>query len=260
MDPRMASRRRTVQERHARRRLGRLLWFLVMVTTAAAGWWVFRSPLLDVDEIVVEGAVRAGVLDAAGRAGVAEGVPLVDVTPAEVERVLKEDPWVETATVVRDWPGSVTISVTERVPAAMALLADGWVVAAADGVALESADAPDPAMAVVERPDTAAAALAEDRLAVGALEFAGALSPERAVGAVIRFDAEGIVAVVGGFQVRVGGPEDGAEKASALEAVLAQGPPEGSVITVVAPSRPAVLPPGAGVGEDGEEITETTNP
>jgi len=38
------------------------------------------------------------------------------------------------------------------------------------------------------------------------------------------------------------------EKAAALGAVLATGPPEGSEIVLVAPSRPAVLPAGPGSG------------
>ncbi|NIS33395.1 MAG: hypothetical protein GWN79_16305, partial [Actinobacteria bacterium] len=50
--------------------------------------------------------------------------------------------------------------------------------------------------------------------------------------------------------IRLGRPLDMEAKARALAAVLDESPAPGSVITLVAPTRPAVLPPGEGEAGD----------
>lgn len=55
----------------------------------------------------------------------------------------------------------------------------------------------------------------------------------------------GLVATVDGFEVRLGGPFEMDSKAAVSAALIDSGLEEGSVLTVVAPASPAVLPPGA---------------
>jgi cell division protein FtsQ len=238
-----------VQETRARTSLRRLLWVLATAVFGAILWWVVRSPMLSVSELTVAGAERAEVEDLVAEAGAGHGVPLVDIDTAAVEAVLEQDPWVAEATVVRDWPDAVHVTVVERAPAAMARAAGAMVVVAEDGVVVS--DRPDPGLAVIEVPERSPESLAGDRDVVGALEFLAALPDDVAVETVARFGAEGLEAIVRGYLVRLGPAVEGPAKAAALAAILATAPEPGSVITVMSPSRPAVLPPGAAPLDEG---------
>jgi len=55
-----------------------------------------------------------------------------------------------------------------------------------------------------------------------------------------------------GFRARLGAAVDLADKGRAFEALLASGLPEGAVIDLVAPTRPAISVPGAA----GEHVVE----
>ena len=64
------------------------------------------------------------------RAAGLDGHPLmIRVDTRRLEQRLDALPWVATATVARDWPSTVGISVRERVPAAVVTTANGeWAV------------------------------------------------------------------------------------------------------------------------------------
>ncbi len=55
-----------------------------------------------------------------------------------------------------------------------------------------------------------------------------------------------------GFRARLGAAVDLADKGRAFEALLASGLPEGAVIDLIAPTRPAVWVPGG----EGEPVVE----
>jgi hypothetical protein len=47
---------------------------------------------------------------------------------------------------------------------------------------------------------------------------------------------------VGGYQVRLGRPVEMGEKALSLAALLREQPPAGSILTLIAPTNPAITP------------------
>jgi len=263
MDPRMADRRRAVQETHARRSLRRLMRVLILSALVAAGLWAFRSPLLAVQIIEVRGAEQVDAVQVLRRNGVVEGIPMMDVDLEGAAAALLDDPWVASAAVAREWPQSITVEISERTPVAWVAAQDGWAHVAIDGVMLSRADVPDQNAPVLVLPDVAASLLPEDREAVGVLEFLTNLPPELAAGARIGAGESGFEGIVGGYEVRIGSGNDGRLKALALAAVIETAPDEGSIITVIAPGQPAVMAPGAAPDGDveGQDTSEsTTNP
>jgi cell division protein FtsQ len=84
-----------------------------------------------VSQVAVAGNSHYSRAEIAWLAGVAEGDPLLWITRWSVSG-LAGDPWVERVSVVRHWPDTVSISVTERTP----LFTDGVDVWSGDGVLL----------------------------------------------------------------------------------------------------------------------------
>lgn len=125
IDPRIAARRDAV-ETEKRRRRGR--WWLIAAIIAAVvvgAWFLTRTPLLDVDRIEVRGAVATTVDDIVAISGLRTGEALLEVDTSAAASHVRDLPYVKTASVVRKWDGLVIITVTERVPVAIAASADG---------------------------------------------------------------------------------------------------------------------------------------
>lgn len=109
---------RSAQRR--RRLVIRLLPLLGAVALlAAVAWIVFLSSWLGVGRVVVDGAARVSVADVERVAAVETGTPLARVdTGAVSARVATLQP-VADVQVVRRWPRTIRIVVTERVPFAV---------------------------------------------------------------------------------------------------------------------------------------------
>lgn len=257
IDPRLEARRRRVAEDRARTRFGRLLALMVVLGLGAAGTWVvLRSPWLAVSEVTVEGAGRVDVPAVLAREGlVVPGLAMIGVDPSVAEEVLEADPWVAEAEVARRWPDRVVVRLEERSPVAWMEFSDGWALVAPDGVVLAAAEAPGPRLPIGRFPATSAQAGPSTATVIGGVEFLASLPPQVRPGAVVQDGPDGLGATVAGFDVRLGQPADMEEKARSLVGLLRSGVDEGSVITVVAPAYPAVLPPG-GEAADAEEVTD----
>lgn len=119
IDPRVRARRAAVKRDQGRRRLRVLILVLVVLVVALGGWVAVHSPLLSVRHFEVSGASLTGADDVRAASGISTGEPivLVDLTAA-VNRI-EALPWVKTATVKRDLPSTLNITVTER-------MAAGW--------------------------------------------------------------------------------------------------------------------------------------
>jgi len=153
MDPRIRRRRIEIRRREGRRRLLVLVGALAVAGLAAAAWGVSRSPLLDVDRIEVTGAVHSDADDIVRESGIRRGAALVDVDPEGAAAGARRVPWVQQATVRRDWGGTVSISVTERVPVAAARVADDvWGLVDADSRVLATVAEPPPGLVSVSGP------------------------------------------------------------------------------------------------------------
>jgi cell division protein FtsQ len=104
-----------------------------VAVVAGAGGLAF-SPVLDVDRIEVQGAVRSGGDEVKNATGINAGEAMLTLELSRVEAAVEALPWVETATVTRHWPGELGVTVTERRPLALVAAGGGrWVVVDGDG-------------------------------------------------------------------------------------------------------------------------------
>lgn len=118
IDPRIFERRAAVAEADARRR--RRIMLAVIAAASAVGivWLIIQSPFLSVQSVDVQGATRETRTAVERAAAVRDGAPLLTLDTGEVARRVEALPWVASATVDRDFPDGITITVEERLPVA----------------------------------------------------------------------------------------------------------------------------------------------
>ena len=125
IDPRIRQRRVEVERAQRRRSRKVLLGLLIVGTLVGGGFAALHSSLLGVRRVMVSGPDQAGPAVLMQAAGIRRGEPLVDVAPGRAARRLEGLPWVRTAVVRRHWPGTVRISLTERVAVAQVAATEG---------------------------------------------------------------------------------------------------------------------------------------
>lgn len=248
-EDRFAERRRVVAEDRARRSLRRMLVLLTAAGAVAGLVYLVNSPALSVDTIAMSGVSNSGTPAALAANGIVEGAPLAWLDIDEAREAISSDPWVEEVAISRDWPTTVVVEVTERAP----LATIGGDVVALDGVVLPGATGEG--LATLGLTAEAEDGVYRQAEVVGALRFVGALRPDLRPGVSIVSEPDGLVASVAGYRVRLGRPVDMEQKARALAPIIDDTPPEGSEITVIAPTRPAVLDP---VATPTDSTTTTT--
>ena len=133
IDPRIRERRVAVQRAEGRRRLRVLLAALGALVLAGAGLAAIRSPLLDVDNVVVRGAEHTARSDLIAAAGTDSRPLLIEYDTAAAARRIEELPWVRSARVEREWPDTVRIDVVERQAVAALPAERGWALVDVDG-------------------------------------------------------------------------------------------------------------------------------
>jgi len=245
MDPRLAERRKSVSEDRARKRLRWILIVIVVISLVLGTLWLLRSPILSIRQVDVAGAEVSDPRGALRALGMDVGTPTIDVRSDAITRAILEDPWVESATVAVQWPGSVTIEVTERIPVAPVLAGEQWMLVSRDGGVLMAVGKPssDDALVAIDQGSIAAGSLITDPSVLGALEFIEHLPIEHRAGVTVRAEGEGLVTDVKGHKIRLGRPVDMAQKATVLEALLDSELPAGATIDLIAPLRPGVANP-----------------
>jgi cell division protein FtsQ len=256
VDPRLAARRRHVQEGWARRRLRWMLVLVGLVLLLGAGIALFQSPWLAVRSVAIAGAANAPVDEILARHALSRGTPSVSLRPGPIEDSLERDPWIAEAEVRVTWPGTIEVTVVERSPAAWVRVPDGWALVARDGMVVATGT-PEEGAPRVRAPQTdgrIGAPLDNDEM-VAAAEFLGLLTPELAVGASARLTAMGIELEIAGHRVLAGNGRDIAAKVATLEAMFANGIPRGAVINVISPTRPGTLNPQSVIEGTQEEVS-----
>ena len=119
IDPRIRRRRIEIRRREGRRRLAVVLAAATLIVGTLAAWGALRSPVLDVDRIAVTGARHTDRASLLRAAGLRPGEAMIDVDVAAAAAGAARLPWVASATVVRRWPGTLSVRVVERVPVAV---------------------------------------------------------------------------------------------------------------------------------------------
>ncbi|HZA75513.1 MAG TPA: FtsQ-type POTRA domain-containing protein [Acidimicrobiales bacterium] len=221
IDPRIRSRRIAVQRDQWRRRLKRLSVVLSGIALAVAGLVATQTPLLDVDRVRVEGAARTDPGEVLRRARIGRGDTMVGVDTGQAAARIEDLPWVERATIVRRWPGTIEIDVTEREPLALVEMAEGrTAVVDREGRVLEVTIEPPsgvPLVTGVRAPTAEGEELG--RGARDALVLLRALR-ERLPGTVASVSSDLDAALAAGGEVRFGSVEDLDDKIVAMETVL----------------------------------------
>ena len=244
-DPRISRRRKAV-ERSRRRRL---LWRLAVVAVVAvAVWGLFFSPLLQVRHVRVVGARHTTPAQIARAAGLDSSDNLLLLSPSAIGRDAARLPWVKDVEVHRKLPGTVKVSVIERIPSmvvddgsrAWEVDRDGTVLGTSDGArALPSLSGfPLDDLQIGDK-------VASDEVLAALATYRSMPAPLRR--AVVEASAPTLERLTfslrDGTQVRYGPPQELDAKNEVLRVVLqrlrAQGV-EGAYIDVRVPGHPAV--------------------
>ncbi len=245
IDPRIAARRDAV-ESEKRRRRGR--WWLIAAVLAAVlvgTWFLTRTPLLDVDRIDVRGAVATTADDIVAASGLRTGEALLEVDTAAAASHIRELPYVQSASVVRKWDGLVIITVTERVPVAIAASADGVAMLIdSSGRVIGPHVAGDAVETVLIGVEAGAPGTVVEGVS-GALEVAALLTPGmrvRVAGIATGPDSSINLALSPQGIVIIGPPTDLPAKVDSLRIVMGQVDQRDlATINVVNPSTPVVV-------------------
>ena len=123
IDPRIRARRIEVRRGAGLRRLQRLVDLGVVALVALGFVGALWTPLLDVDEVRVTGAVHSGADVVIARSGVEVGARLSSVDLGVAGQRIADLPWVQQVRLHRGVGGVVSIEVSER--AAVALVGSG---------------------------------------------------------------------------------------------------------------------------------------
>lgn len=119
IDPRIRARRIEVQRGIGRRRLQRLVDLGLLLAVAAGFAGALRSPLLDVDQVVLQGNEHTPDELVLERAGITRGDQLMDLDLAVAGARVAELPWIGEVALHRGLDGRVDLRVTERTPVAV---------------------------------------------------------------------------------------------------------------------------------------------
>ncbi len=206
IDPRIRRRQIDVVRAAGRRRLRLVVVGLVTVAVLVAAWGATRTPLLDVDRVVIQGATHTGAPAVGAAAGIDRGIAMTDVDGAGAARRVSSLPWVLRTDVVREWPSTVRIRVVERTATAVTRQGGAaWVLVDRTGRVLAPAVVPPPDLVVIDgpaagAPGTSVAPPARDPLEVAA-QLPPALAPRVATvtlgtnGVELRLKPQGVVLV-----------------------------------------------------------------
>jgi cell division protein FtsQ len=176
------------------------------------------TPMFHLREVRIEGATTLSRGHVLQLAGIGPGTNVFHLDTDAAERSLQTDPWIASAAVERDLPGTVVIRIQERAPVAQASVGSTRAALAADGVIL---------------PGASIDGLPEVRASVGELPEdvrTGAAYALAAIGPIVRARISAVVAqpsgalvmdLAGDLTVRYGTAGEDAAKAAALRAVLA---------------------------------------
>ena len=204
------------------------------------GYSVLATSMLGLRSVELRGAQTVSSAQVRSAVGVRQGFPLarvrLDVAAAAVERI----PAVRSATVTRDWPHGLRVSVVEREPVGIVADGTGWSYVDRTGVAFA------PAPAAETKDPLGHPVLRTRRGDLGALRSAAAVVgglPQALLLQVARVDAQSVdsvsLALRSGKTVLWGSPDRSVRKATVL-AALRTSVTDGRTYDVSAPDAPTV--------------------
>ncbi|WP_249523708.1 cell division protein FtsQ/DivIB [Modestobacter marinus] len=115
----LRARRGRARRAASRRRRSVVLGVGSALVVALVAWVLLASPLLAVRTVRVDGAVALSDAQVVSVAGIEEGTPLVRVDTEAATARVAQLPQVDSVEVTRGWPGTVVVTLAERVPVAV---------------------------------------------------------------------------------------------------------------------------------------------
>jgi cell division protein FtsQ len=218
------------------------LVLLILVSVAALA--VAHSPLMAIETVEILGAEHTDVQGVVDGLGVGTGALLLWINTSAIEDAVTREPWVADVRVDRIWPDRVVVEVLEHEPAVWIEGVLGWMLVGRDGTVLDRSDAPGSGLlrAALAFPDRYPGDRSVDPLWNEVVAMALVLSDD--IGGTLTLEMRGaeMWTIVFGHDVRLGHPIDLADKGRTLRAMLAEEVPDGAIIDVSSPLRPALVP------------------
>lgn len=236
-----------------------------VIFVAIAGAGLTSTPLFHAKSIGVEGERHLSERQVVRIAGIDHDTNVFRLDEKAVRRRLERDPWIANAIVSTHLPSTVSITVLERVPVAVALTEDGRQLIAGDGTPLGVAAAGSalPEVRLVGEPGQPGPAF--DAIAAGAGIAAGMPPAIRLQVELVVIGSDGTITLhlTDGVTVTYGGPDEFEAKAEAIAAILAYAEEQGRAlmsIDVTAPAAPTARFVGSTVPVVPAVVTPSESP
>ena len=207
-----------------RRRLRVLLLGIAITSLGIGGYFLSKSSLFDVDEILVDGISGTLEEEVLNAADITKGKPLVEVnTSTSAERV-ERIPWIKEARISRSFSGTVTIRVSVRDAVAAFQYENGWIIVDIDGRVLEKVETLPYSLLPIEGEieDLSEGEWVSEQV-IPSIEVAATISSElRGDVSSIKGDGQIELLLFGGGKVLFGDTTDIEGKALAAATILSQ--------------------------------------
>jgi cell division protein FtsQ len=228
---------RRARKRRSRRRMA-LAFIVMMLVLALLGgslWTMYFSTVLVTERVNVVGTFELTAAQVSLAAQVPLGVPLARQDLEAIAQRTSTLPAIETASVIRDWPSTITVVIVERRPVLGVQQPEGYVLVDKSGVAYQTRQVLPPKLVLaVVNPG--------DRSLLTEMATVAAALPNKLRSSVDRMTAsnrDSIALVLdSGHTVSWGNSSDSELKAQIVMALLKREPK--SSINVSSPHNPAV--------------------
>jgi cell division protein FtsQ len=217
------------------------------VALAVVALWVTHSAVFRVRDLTVTGNQHLAKAAVLRLAGVDDHTNVLWLSTGRVERRLDRSPWIQAAHVSRALPSAISITITERAPAATVRAGSQLYLVSADGLVLDRTSHATP-RPVIEVSEGSVSVGSKVRQAFAALEAIVALPEplrDRVRVANVGPGGDLVLRLEGGVRAIYGDGSGAGAKAQALAAVLAWAARHGvalSYVDVRAPVTPAAGP------------------
>jgi cell division protein FtsQ len=219
-----------------RRRWPRRVVVLILMLTllAAAGWLVGFSSVFAVTHVGVTNVHRISPDSVREAAAVPLGLPLARQDLAAIDRRVSAIPQVSAATVSREWPNGIKITIVERKPLLGIMQPDGYAILDRGGVVFETQPSLPKGVLLADIDPRNVALLGE----AGTIVVAMPAGLKKKVARISATSANAVnVILINGVRVNWGSAADSALKAELVATLLKRHP---STIDVSSPHNPAV--------------------
>lgn len=206
-----------------------LIW-LVAVVVIALWWSLYQSRWFITETITIQGVSRLTVEQVGAVAGAPLNEPLISQDVAGIAERLNALPEIKSTLVERGWPKTLLITVTERIPIAVAATAGGFNLIDDEGKNAGLVAAPPAGLLVIAaNPDSPAM--------LSAIQVVAALPAEWQVVGLAATSQDNVVAnLASGAVVTFGSGENAKRKVEVASALLAQ---NYLTVNVSAPEAPS---------------------